>query len=126
MASTYLQKEKNNAALMEDKSIIECLCSIFVGSSVTALTRVRIRNHCKRIRFQHFRKASSDPDPEVQNVALKNSKSVWILYPLTRVSDPHWFNADADPDPAFFLIADPDSGSKVWWSKIEKKLQLQI
>ncbi len=31
----------------------------------------------------------------------------------TRVSDPHWFNADpdADPDPAFFLIADPDSGS---------------
>ncbi len=32
-----------------------------------------------------------------------------------RVSDPHWFNADpdTDPDPAFFLIADPDSGS---WS----------
>ncbi len=27
----------------------------------------------------------------------------------TRVSDPHWFNAD--PDPAFFLIADPDCGS---------------
>jgi hypothetical protein len=28
----------------------------------------------------------------------------------TRVSDPHWFNADSDtdPDPAFFLIADPD------------------
>ncbi len=32
---------------------------------------------------------------------------------LIRVSDPHWFNADldTDPDPAFFLIADPDSGS---------------
>ncbi len=31
----------------------------------------------------------------------------------TGVSDPHWFNADpdTDPDPAFFLIADPDSGS---------------
>jgi len=30
-----------------------------------------------------------------------------------RVSDPHWFNADpdTDPDPAFSLIADPDSGS---------------
>ncbi len=28
-----------------------------------------------------------------------------------RVSDPHWFNADPDTDPAFFLIADPDSGS---------------
>ncbi len=29
-----------------------------------------------------------------------------------RVSDPHWFNADpdTDPDPAFFLIADPDPG----------------
>ncbi len=42
-----------------------------------------------------------------------------------RVSDPHWFNADpdTDPDPAFFLIADPDpgSGSRVWWPKIEKK-----
>ncbi len=34
------------------------------------------------------------------------------LLPLGRVSDPHWFNADpdTDPDPAFFLIADPDSG----------------
>ena len=30
-----------------------------------------------------------------------------------RVSDPHCFNADpdTDPDPAFFLIADPDSRS---------------
>ncbi len=27
-----------------------------------------------------------------------------------RVSDPHWFNADTDPDPTFFLIADPDPG----------------
>jgi hypothetical protein len=28
-----------------------------------------------------------------------------------RVVDPHWFTADPemDPDPAFFLIADPDS-----------------
>jgi hypothetical protein len=32
---------------------------------------------------------------------------------FSRVSDPHWFNADPDTDPdlAFFLIADPDSGS---------------
>jgi hypothetical protein len=30
----------------------------------------------------------------------------------SRVSDPHRFNADpdTDPDPAFFLIADPDPG----------------
>jgi hypothetical protein len=34
----------------------------------------------------------------------------------SRVVDPHWF--DADPDPAFFLIADPDPG--FWWPKIEK------
>ncbi len=27
---------------------------------------------------------------------------------ISRVSDPHGFNAD--PDPAFFLIADPDPG----------------
>ncbi len=34
---------------------------------------------------------------------------------VSRVSDPHWFNADpdTDPDPAFFLIADPDPGSGV-------------
>jgi len=44
----------------------------------------------------------------------------------SRVSDPHWFNADpdTDPDPAFFLFVDPDSGSgsgyRVWWPKIEK------
>ncbi len=50
-----------------------------------------------------------------------------INYKTSRVSDPHWFNAD--PDPAFFLIADPDSGSgsrgsgsRVWWPKIEKNL----
>ncbi len=32
---------------------------------------------------------------------------------MRRVSDPHWFIADpdTDPDPAFFLNADPDSGS---------------
>jgi hypothetical protein len=32
--------------------------------------------------------------------------------PYRSVSDPHWFNADpdTDPDPAFFLIADPDPG----------------
>ncbi len=49
---------------------------------------------------------------------------------IARVSDLHWFNADPDTDPAFFLIADPDSdpgsGSRVWWSKIEKNLQLEI
>jgi hypothetical protein len=33
------------------------------------------------------------------------------MLPMGRVSDPHRFNADpdTDPDPAFFLIADPDS-----------------
>jgi hypothetical protein len=38
--------------------------------------------------------------------------------------DPHWFNAD--PDPAFFLIADPDPvpNPGFWWLKIEKYLQL--
>jgi hypothetical protein len=37
------------------------------------------------------------------------------VYPDSRVSDPHGFNADpdTDPDPAFFLIADPDSGSRI-------------
>ncbi len=45
-----------------------------------------------------------------------------------RVADPQWCNAD--PDPAFFLIADPNSGSRIriqgWWPKIEKNLQLEI
>ncbi len=33
---------------------------------------------------------------------------------LIRVVDPHWFNADPDPDPK----ADPEPG--LWWPKIEK------
>ncbi len=35
------------------------------------------------------------------------------LEPMRRVSDLHWFNADLDrdPNPAFFIIADPESGS---------------
>ncbi len=63
--------------------------------------------------------------PNVAAIAVLD----WKAWPLSknilvsRVSDPHWFNADpdTDPDPAFFLIADPDpgSGSRVWWSKIE-------
>ncbi len=40
------------------------------------------------------------------------------------VADPHWFNADpdTDPDPAIF----PGSGSRVWWPKVEKNVQLEI
>jgi hypothetical protein len=68
-----------------------------------------------------------DPDPQWCNQLIRIQN--------TRVSDPHWFNADpdTDPDPAFCLIADPDcgsgfripdpdpgSGSRVWWPKIEK------
>jgi hypothetical protein len=36
--------------------------------------------------------------------------NVNLIELCSRVSDPHWFNADpdTDPDPAFFLIADPD------------------
>jgi len=49
---------------------------------------------------------------------------------LCRVVDPYWFNAD--PDPAFFLIADPDTdpapdpvpNTGFWWPKIGKNLQL--
>ncbi len=42
----------------------------------------------------------------------QNSKKIFsVLAGLNRVSDPHLFNAD--PDPAFFLIADPDSGSGI-------------
>ncbi len=43
-----------------------------------------------------------------------HTKMSWIPNTaVTRVSDPHWFNADpdTDPDPAFFLIVDPVSGS---------------
>jgi hypothetical protein len=40
---------------------------------------------------------------------------------VPRVVDPHWFNAD--PDPAFFLFADPDPvpNPGFWWLKIGKK-----
>jgi len=68
------------------------------------------------------------PHEEVANVssAFEVSsalKKIWMIsYVLGRVSDPHWFNAatDTDPDQTFFLIADPDPGSRVWWPKIGK------
>jgi hypothetical protein len=51
-----------------------------------------------------------------------------VLDQSSRVADPHWFNADpdpaffliADPDPAFFLISDPDPVVDLgfWWPKI--------
>ncbi len=43
-----------------------------------------------------------------------NQKRSWMTSKkvISRVLDPHCFNADSDtdPDPAFFLIADPDPG----------------
>jgi hypothetical protein len=46
--------------------------------------------------------------------------------PTGRVGDPNWFNAD--PDPAFFLIAVriPDPGSGFDDLKLKKNLQLEI
>ncbi len=60
---------------------------------------------------------------------------VFFSFLTSRVVDPHWFNTD--PDPAFFLIADPDPVFNAdpdrvpdpgfWWPKIgEKNLQLEI
>ncbi len=50
-----------------------------------------------------------------------------LQYDNWRVVDPRWFNADpdTDPDPAFFLIADPDSvlNPEFWWPKIYENLQ---
>ncbi len=70
----------------------------------------RIRIDLMRIRIQNFSNCGSgfwipDPDPGFDDLKL-----------------------ESDPDPAFFIIADPDpgSGSRVWWPKIEKKLQLEI
>ncbi len=44
--------------------------------------------------------------------------------------NPHWFNADPDPDPAFFLIpeTDPDPVPHLdfLWPKIEKKIKFVI
>ncbi len=48
-------------------------------------------------------------------------------FPMARVADPHWFNADTDMDPGFFLIADPDPvlDPEFWWSKIEINSKLK-
>jgi hypothetical protein len=48
------------------------------------------------------------PDPGSQTHMFESLVTIFC-----RVWDPHCFNADpdTDPDPAFFLIADPDSGS---------------
>jgi hypothetical protein len=50
-------------------------------------------------------------------------------YCKSRVADPHWFNADPDTDLGSGVqirIRNPDpesgSGSRVWWSKIGKKI----
>ncbi len=47
---------------------------------------------------------------------------------LTGFRIPHWFNAD--PDPACFIIAEPNTvpvpDPGVWWPKIGKNLQLKI
>jgi hypothetical protein len=48
------------------------------------------------------------------HLKIINTNASMVLERLfTRVSDQHRFNADldTDPDPAFFLIADPYSGS---------------
>ncbi len=45
---------------------------------------------------------------QISNKFTKNYSTVVLLTQNIRVSDPHWFNADPDPDPAFLLIADPD------------------
>ena len=70
---------------------------------------------------------SVDPNLEAIEEIPKHSFELESL--KIRVSDPHWFNEDpiSDPDPAFFLIADPDSGSGSRKLKIEnwKKLQLK-
>ncbi len=67
-----------------------------------------------------------DPDPQGCSQPTFLTYFTYLTYPTyltylpnlfktpgTRVSDPHCFNADPDmdPDPAFFIIADPDSGS---------------
>jgi hypothetical protein len=56
---------------------------------------------------------SVDPNLEAIEEIPKHSFELESL--KIRVSDPHWFNEDpiSDPDPAFFLIADPDCGSGV-------------
>ncbi len=64
----------------------------------------RVESTCTRINTSARRRTRPSAGPE-------RSQLLQIL--PSRVSDPHWFNADpdTDPDPAFLLIADPDSGS---------------
>ncbi len=44
-----------------------------------------------------------------------------------RIADPHWFNADPDPDPAFFLVANPKTGSgSSIFSSFRSRFQIRI
>ncbi len=80
--------------------------------------------------------SDADPDPASQKDAsgsatLENwfsREGLLLCYDFcraekkkTRVSYPHWFYADpdTDPDPTFFLIADPDPGFD--YQKLKKK-----
>ncbi len=50
-----------------------------------------------------------------QYYEVRNNPLSWGVH--SKVTDPHWFNVDPDPYPAFFLLADPHPG--FWWPKID-------
>ncbi len=147
------QKRPSNTSKYELLQIIVYFCGSFLPSGFRIRIRIRIhRPDWIRIQYgsgSRIRIHNPEGDeftlPSCNSVTLPTlqkgdgvtrflrfSKPNFVGKTMceTRVSDPHWFNADpdTDSDPAFFLLADPDfgSGSRVWWSKIEKKLQLEI
>ncbi len=77
--------------------------ALYEGLWISKLIKKKIKNFVSCI-FQFLVIKTLDPDQPVLDSQH---------FSEGRVSDPHRFNADpdTDPDPAFFLIADPDSGS---------------
>ncbi len=66
------------------------------------------------------------PAKYVQNIAkpyhlfYRWRRSSGVGFPINKAVDPHWFNAD--PDPAFLQIAEPDPvlNPEFWSQKLKK------
>jgi hypothetical protein len=86
---------------------------------------LHLHNCLPTLRKQYSSKGTRTQLPQIHlastQVPLMWQKFLDFLLPVS-VVEPHWFNADpdTDPDPAFFLIADPDPvpDSGLWWPKI--------
>ncbi len=89
-----------------------------IAVNLTGIVSSECRIFWKRLSFGLSRRQWRPLGLLISRGSLNSFLAVSFVVKVLSVnqgSDPHWFNADpdTDPDPAFFLIADPDSGSRI-------------